>query len=82
MTILRTMVDIELPDEHVPGQRQQDVIAQRAHNAVHQVCLDGLQIPDEVVSSNEEPNYTVHIHSSQPGKYCEGCLAVGQDGRS
>lgn len=82
MSIVRIITDVELPEEHVPSGRQMDVIAQRTNNAVHQVCLDGMQIPEDEVVSNAAPNYTVHVHSSARGKYCDGCLVVAQDGRS
>jgi len=81
MPIIRVVADVELPEEHVPSERQMDVIAQRANNALHQVCLDGMQIPDDEVTSNSEPNYTVHIHNGTGGNYCSGCLAIAQDNR-
>lgn len=81
MPIMRISVDFETDEDHVLADRQQHAAANDMHAFMHTVVVDGYPIPEEVIGTNTNPNYTVHMHNGN-GDYCKFCLETASDGRS
>jgi hypothetical protein len=65
--------------QHYLTEDQKQTVNRRLHNALHTVLIEEFEIPEEVIITNTEPNFTHHVHK-QDGSYCNACVMVAQDG--
>jgi len=77
---LRIMHDVIVPRSKVPTEHQQQELARRAHNFMHQVGITEILTEDDTKESSVSPLFVTHIHTGNVG--CGYCYDMHEDGLS